>query len=204
MKKEALFPYVKIFLFAGAVIFLYIFWEWGGASSLLDSMHPSAAVESHHVGTPAPELEIPAARMGNRQNFRLSALRGYPIVLHFWATWCGPCLQELPELLKLSERIRPQGFTVVAVAVDENWRKLDEFFAQHPELAKMRQLTVLALDPEGETAGKFGSSRFPETFLINDDLVIDNKFVGPQPWNDAAVEPYLARLRTAGKRKGIH
>ena len=54
----------------------------------------------------------------------------------------------------------------------------------------------LLLDPGGEIASKFGSSRFPETFLINTEGLIDNKLVGAQPWGNPQIEPYLQRLRT--------
>jgi hypothetical protein len=55
---------------------------------------------------------------------------------------------------------------------------------------------VLILDPGGEIAAKFGSTRFPETFLINAAGVIDNKLVGAQPWGDPQIMPYLERLKS--------
>lgn len=190
-----MFPYLRILLFLLTVALLYVFWEWGAAKVLVDNVHPSATVSVQLVGKPAPALAINKTQLANKQDFLLSALRGKPVVVHFWATWCAPCLQELPELLARAKELRAQGFTFVAVAVDENWSKLDEFFARYPHLADLRDQTILALDPGGEIAAKFGSTRFPETFLINTEGVIDNKLVGAQPWGDPQILPYLQRLR---------
>jgi len=192
-----LFPYVRVLLFASSVILLYVFWEWGGATALLEGVKPSATVEARFVGKPAPELKVPAKEIWSKQDFHLSQLRGHPVLLHFWATWCGPCLTELPELLKLAVKLRADGFSVVTVAVDDSWAKLETFFARYPNLSGLKDQTILVLDPEGKIAQKFGSSRFPETFLINDQGLIDNKLIGAQPWNDPQITPYLKRLRAA-------
>lgn len=192
-----MFPYLRVLLFASSVILLYVFWEWSGAVGLLDSVHPPATVEARLVNKPAPDLKVSGKEIWSKQDFQLSSLRGHPILLHFWATWCAPCLAELPELLKLSEKLRAEGFSVVTVAVDDSWAKLETFFARYPNLAGLKDQTILVLDPYGKVAATFGSSRFPETFLINDQMLIDNKFVGPQPWNDPQMTPYLKRLRAA-------
>ncbi len=192
-----MFPYVRILLFAAAVIILYVFWEWGAASLLVESVKSPATVNAQFLGSSAPELKIQREHVWSKQDFSLAQVKGHPVILHFWATWCGPCLQELPELIERAKKLRGEGFTILAVAVDESWGKLETFFARYPHLVALRDHAVLVLDPEGKVAEKFGSSRFPETFLINDQLVIDNKLVGPQPWNDASMDPYLKRLRTA-------
>lgn len=192
-----LFRYVRILLFALAVAVSYFFWDWKGASILENSVHkPSARVEASFINRLTPEVMVSKERVWSKQNFHLSELRGTPIIVHFWATWCGPCLEELPDLLSQSGKWRNQGYSIVAVAVDESWAKLETFFTRYPQLAGLRDQTILVLDPEGKIAEKFGSTRFPETFLINDQLVIDNKLVGAQPWSDAQITPYLERLRT--------
>lgn len=195
MRKQKLFPYLRVLLFASSVVLLYLFWEWGAATVLLEGIHPPVSVEARFVGKPAPELKVPAAQVWSKQEFHLSALRGRPVLLHFWATWCGPCLAELPELLTLAKKLRADGYEVVAVAVDQDWGKLDAFFARYPNLAELKNQTVLLLDPQGAIAESFGSSRFPESFLINAEGLIDNKFTGPQPWNTAQMTPYLSRLK---------
>jgi cytochrome c biogenesis protein CcmG, thiol:disulfide interchange protein DsbE len=192
-----LFPYLRVFFFISSVVLVYVFWEWGGAEFLVEGVKPHSSVEVRAVGKPAPELKVPAKEIWSKQDFSLSSLRGHPVLLHFWATWCAPCLKELPELLALTKKIRAEGYSVVTVAVDDSWSKLEIFFARYPELSSLKDQTILVLDPNGKIAEKFGSSRFPESFLINDQGVIDNKLVGMQPWNDPQMMPYLRRLRAA-------
>lgn len=163
----------------------------------MQSVKPPLTVSPIRVGTLAPDFSVPAENIWVRKEFQLQSLKGFPVILHFWATWCGPCLQELPELIKLAERLRPEGITFVAVAIDDSWATVEKFFVQYPALQKMTDHMVLVLDPTSSLPNKYGSSRFPETFLINDQMLIDNKFIGAQPWNDPSMEPYLKALRTA-------
>jgi thiol-disulfide isomerase/thioredoxin len=196
MRKRFLFRYLRIALLLLMVPLVYLFWEWGGADSLVQTVRPPVAVSPIRVGKPAPDFSIPAERIWARDDFRLSSLEGYPVILHFWATWCGPCLQELPELISLAEKLRPRGFSLVAVAIDDSWATIEKFFAQYPHLQAMTNHMILVLDPNAQVANAYGSARFPETFLINDRMVVDNKFIGAQPWIDPTMEPYLRALQT--------
>jgi cytochrome c biogenesis protein CcmG/thiol:disulfide interchange protein DsbE len=198
MKKNHLFPYLRLIPLLLLAPLLYWLWEKEGADVLLQSVRP-ASVEAIRVGTPAPDFQVKAKDVWSRKEFKLSSLRGYPVVLHFWATWCGPCLQELPELLKLADNLRKEGFSFVAIAIDQDWATLENFFRQHPDLAPLKDKMVLLLDPNAEIAAKYGSSRFPETFLINTDQVMDNKFIGAQAWNDPGMAVYLNNLRSTGR-----
>lgn len=198
-QKNQFFHWLKIIVFLAVVPVLFLLFDQYGENFINSSLHRNTEVNALRVGTPAPNFSVPAARMASNKKFELHELKGFPVVLHFWATWCGPCLQELPEILKLADTLRPQGFSFVAVAIDRDWATLETFFARHPELASIRDRMILVLDPDSEVANAFGSSRFPETFLINRDLVIDNKFIGAQPWSDARMLPYLESLRAAAK-----
>lgn len=196
MRIKFLFPYLRVIAFILIAPVIYLFWEWGGAERLQESVHAPVSVTAIRVGSPAPEIVVGKENIWVKQNFRLSSLKGYPVVLHFWATWCGPCVQELPELMKLAQRLQPQGYTFVAVAVNDTWQTVDTFFKQYPHLKGMSDHMALVLDGDGGIAKSYGSSRFPETFLINDQMVMDNKFIGAQPWNDPLMEPYLRSLKT--------
>lgn len=200
MRKHFLFPYLRGLLFLSLAPLVYLFWEWGGAEALLKSVHAPVNIAPIRVGTIAPEISVPSEKTWVRKEFKLSSVKGYPAIVHFWATWCGPCLQELPELIQLAEKLRPSGFNIIAVAVDDSWATVESFFARYPHLKAMTNSMVMVLDPNAQVANSYGSSRFPETFLINDQMVMDNKFIGAQPWNDPRMEPYLRSLLTAPQR----
>ncbi|MGZ3692780.1 MAG: peroxiredoxin family protein [Bdellovibrionota bacterium] len=200
-EKIKLYPWLRLAVFLFLIAAVYFSWDKIGANVITEAVHPQSSgnIQAIRLGTIAPDFAVPATRIGSNQDFRLHQLKGSPVILHFWATWCGPCLQELPELLQLEEKLRPQGFRFVAVAIDQNWAALEEFFARNPKLRFIRDRMILVLDPQSEIAASFGSSRFPETFLINREMVIDNKFIGAQPWSDARMLPYLDSLRGPAK-----
>ncbi|UYZ60762.1 TlpA disulfide reductase family protein [Hymenobacter latericus] len=121
------------------------------------------------VGKPAPELSLPGP---NGQPVALSSLRGRYVLIDFWASWCKPCRQENPAMVKLYRQYQPRGFEVYAVSLDdsrEKWLKavdadqlpwiqvsdLQGFSSPSAEAydARAIPLTVL-LDPEGRIVGK--------------------------------------------------
>jgi cytochrome c biogenesis protein CcmG/thiol:disulfide interchange protein DsbE len=196
MKKPTLFRAFRIFLFLALAPIFYFFWEWGAADRILQNVRPGQEVKAIRVGTAAPQIFLSPDFVWSKKNFELQSLKGFPVVLHFWASWCGPCLQELPELIELAKKRRLEGTNFVAIAVNDRWDTIETFFQQHPNLAPMKDLMVIVIDPQSNLAKSYGSSRFPETFLINDQMVIDNKFIGAQPWSDPAMGRYLDALKT--------
>jgi thiol-disulfide isomerase/thioredoxin len=177
----------------------YFLWERGAADQLAHFFQPKKSLEPIRLGTAAPHVSVPADRVWSKQPIQLIDYRGKPIVLHFWATWCAPCITELPELMDLAKEERKYGTVFIAVAIDENWAKIETFFQQLPHLRAMTDSMILLLDPRAEIANAFRSSRFPETFLINHQGVMDNKFIGAQPWKDPAMKRYLDSLRAKEK-----
>ena len=125
----------------------------------------------------APEIAAPAplftARTLDGGVFRLAALRGSPVVLNFWATWCGPCRFELPELQALYAALQPRGLRIVAVNLGER-----------PEAARAwveaLDLTFdIVLDEQRATAARYHLRGQPSTFIISPDGVITAIFYGP-------------------------
>jgi thiol-disulfide isomerase/thioredoxin len=84
-------------------------------------------------------------------------------LLNFWATWCPPCVAEMPSLERLHRELRNDGLRVVTINVD-NERDVVEKFARDNALT----LPIL-LDPNGATARQFGTTAFPETFFLDRD-----------------------------------
>jgi thiol-disulfide isomerase/thioredoxin len=125
-------------------------------------------------------------------DFALHTLQGKPIFLHFWASWCGPCVTEMPQLLALQKK--QPDLQIIALSEDNDWAAVETFFRAHPDLAEFRRNVRILLDDKEQVAQRYKTQAFPETFLINQHFLVDNKFVGPQNWISKEMEIYLGRL----------
>ena len=101
-----------------------------------------------HVGAPAPDF---TTRTLEGAPLRLSQLRGKPVVLNFWATWCAPCQDEMPLIQRASDLYGPQGLTIVAV----DYQQTDSG-AMKAFLSKVGVHFPAVYDPAGQIAGEYG------------------------------------------------
>lgn len=107
---------------------------------------------------------------------RLSDYRGEVVLLNFWATWCPPCVDEMPSLQKLQKALGDKGLRVLAVSVDERLEDVERF---QEEL----QLTLPILhDPGAKVAHSFATFKYPETYILDRDGVLVSKVIGPRDW----------------------
>jgi len=127
------------------------------------------AINSPLVGKPAPQLALTSL---DGQRFDISQLRGKPVIVNFWATWCVPCYQEHPVLV---ENARTIGGDVqfLGVVFNDSEDKINAF------LRERGSAYPTLLDRQGKTAIEYGVGGVPETFFINRRGVIVAKFVGP-------------------------
>lgn len=142
--------------------------------------------ERVRVGDPAPSLTLPAR---NGKAISLQDLRGRAVLINFWATWCPPCREEMPSLERLKTRFDGKNFELLAVSVDEEGGPaIDRFLKKVPVT-----MTIL-LDPQGETAARYGTYRLPESFLIDKNGILVKRYLGPRDWTDpeivAEIEKY--------------
>jgi thiol-disulfide isomerase/thioredoxin len=120
------------------------------------------------VGRPAPRVELPGLRGGR---VRLAALRGRPVVVNFWASWCPPCLAEMPEFERVHRRLAGR---VAFLGVNQH----DQPRAAE-ELARSTGVTYpLAVDPAGRAFDAFGGLGMPTTALIRADGTVADIFAG--------------------------
>jgi len=138
-------------------------------------------VESNALeGQAAPNFELETLE-GDR--VALSELRGKPVVINFWATWCQPCLIEHQALIRSAQRFAPAGVTFLGVLYNdepaEAVRYLKKKGAAYPTL----------IDVNGRTAIDYGVAGVPETFFINAEGTIAYKATGPV--NDEMVSSIL-------------
>lgn len=134
------------------------------------------------IGQVAPQFAV----NDGQESVNLAALRGHVVLLNFWATWCGPCVQELPDLEKM-QRDLPQ-VSVVTISTDEDDATYRAFLLHY-------RVSLLSVR-EGDTAANalYGSFRYPETYVIDKNGIIRRKFIGPQDWTGAEIEGYLRKL----------
>ena len=116
----------------------------------------------------------------------LANYRGQVVLLNFWATWCEPCLVELPSLLQLHHD--EPNLVILAVSIDEDSDAYTRFIARrHMDLITVR-------DPAQSAAKLFHTDMWPETYVIDRNGVIRSKYIGPQDWSDPEIRAFLKTL----------
>ena len=171
------------------------------ASGMLPSLY------GHHTGTSKPASVDPALNLTleeqhlfhtqfiemprtvvNAENFEgipineskseLFMFQNQFILLNFWATWCVPCLKELPDMERLHQKLGKQGLVILAVAMGEDKQKVNKFLKKH-------KLTFpIMADPEMEISEQYGVQNLPVTFLIDRDKVVIGRAIGPREWDN--------------------
>lgn len=130
------------------------------------------------AGDTAPKFTI---RTENGQQISRSEFPGKLLMVNFWATWCPPCVEEMPSLKQFAQTMGPQGVTVLGISVDRNEQAYREFLQRN-------QLGFLvARDPEENISSSYGTFKWPETYLINRDGKVVQKFIGPRDWTDPQI-----------------
>ena len=137
------------------------------------------------VGKAAPDFTV----QDSDRRVTLRDHRGKVVVLNFWATWCPPCVDETPSLVAMAQRTRPR-IEVIAVSVDVDEKAYHDFVRDY----KMQDL-VNVRDPQGlKSSGLYGTWKYPETYIIDENGVLRRKFIGPVDWTDPGILDYLNKL----------
>ena len=136
------------------------------------------------VGSPAPQFSVTDAD----RTVALKDLRGQVVVLNFWATWCPPCVEEMPSLVQMQKQLKGSGVTVLAVSLDDDARQYHSFLEKN----KVDLLTVR--DPRQQSNELYGTFKFPETYIIDRQGVLRRKFIGAVDWTKPDVLDYLRKL----------
>jgi peroxiredoxin len=122
------------------------------------------------------------------RSLTLSQFRGKTVVLKFWATWCPPCVEEMPSLVQMQQKLGSNGVEVVAVSIDDDEQAYRQFLKDH----KVTLTTIR--DPQKASANLYGTSKWPETYIIDRDGIVRRKFIGPQDWLGPEIIDFLKKL----------
>jgi cytochrome c biogenesis protein CcmG/thiol:disulfide interchange protein DsbE len=136
------------------------------------------------IGSAAPDFTV----QDSQNKVTLSQLRGQIVVLNFWATWCAPCVEEVPSLVAMQQRMKAKGVTVLAVSVDVDDSAYRHFVKDH----NVNLLTVR--DPDQKSNALYGTAKFPETYVIDRNGVIRRKFIGAVDWTEPDITDFLGKL----------
>jgi cytochrome c biogenesis protein CcmG, thiol:disulfide interchange protein DsbE len=136
------------------------------------------------IGLPAPDFTVKDAD----RSVTLSQLRGQVVVLNFWASWCGPCIEETPSLQQMQQRMKSKGVTVLAVSIDDDDSAYHRFLTVHG----VNFLTVR--DADHKSNALYGTFKYPETFVIDRNGIVRRKFIGQVDWTEPEITDFLSKL----------
>jgi cytochrome c biogenesis protein CcmG, thiol:disulfide interchange protein DsbE len=136
------------------------------------------------IGAAAPDFTV----RDSERTVTLSQLKGQVVVLNFWATWCPPCIEEMPSLVQMQQRMKAKGVTVLAVSVDADENQYRRFLRDH-------NVSLLSVrDADQKSNELYGTFKFPETYVIDRNGVVRRKFIGAVDWTEPEVIDFLGKL----------
>ncbi len=136
-----------------------------------------------NIGEVAPDFTIGDE---NGKEVKLSDYRGKLVFLNFWATWCEPCIEEMPDMEVLYKTFKGKNFQMLAVSLDLDWDTVKDFYRKH-------NLTLPSFsDPGRQVASKYKVYKYPETFLIDEKGFVIKHYVGAEKWTNPQVMTSIA------------
>jgi thiol-disulfide isomerase/thioredoxin len=149
---------------------------------------------------PAPEFTLKKA---NGDSVRLSDWKDSVVVVHFWASWCPPCVPEIPEILAAAKKLPKdksgRAIHWLLVSQDQTWEKAHTVL--HEET--LPENVVAVLDPEAHVSDLFGSYQFPETYLVIRDGGLAAKWIGAQDWTGKWGDTVLEAIESASRFNSV-
>ncbi|MBM4307812.1 MAG: TlpA family protein disulfide reductase [Deltaproteobacteria bacterium] len=178
MKKRRFF--LKLFFFILILLFLH---------------SPAGAIETLLLKAEIKPIKgNPAAPLFNLEDLggkkvSLKQYKGQVVFLNFWATWCGPCKEEMPSMEALYQKFKEGGFAFLAISVDyEEKRIVKEFIQKH------RYTFPVLIDPKCVTLDLYGVKGIPTTILIDKKGKMIGRITGPKDWKNPEIENILNQL----------
>ncbi len=135
----------------------------------LDGKSPAVPVKGTQINNLAPDFQLQSL---DGQTISLSDLRGKPVLINFWASWCPPCREEMPYLQEIYEEWTDKGLVVLAINIGESSSTAEEFIQSYN-----LSFTVL-LDTEQDIAQRYNITGIPTTLFIDKDGIIQDKVIG--------------------------
>ena len=143
-------------------------------------------------GAKAPKLgeQVPdfTLQTDDGKPLKLTDFRGKIVVLNFWASWCGPCVDEIPSLNSFADQFADKGVTVLGISVDEDPEAYKNFLAKY-------KVTFLTVRNANRTVSEtYGTFKLPESYIISRDGRLRHKVIGPTNWTSPQMLSYVQSL----------
>ena len=137
--------------------------------------------------SPAPDISV--VSITNGSTLKLSDLKGKVVLLNFWATWCPPCREEIPSMMKLNSFMAGKPFQIVAISIDEGGKPtIDSFFKE------TGLFLPTYLDASGTSSKSYGITGVPESFIIDKQGVLVKKIIGGLSWDSPETVAFIEGL----------
>ena len=137
------------------------------------------------VGDRAPEFTITTDR---GLKLTPASFGGRVLVLNFWATWCQPCVAEVPSLNQFAKATADSGVVVLGISIDKNEKLYNAF------LRRFQVSFQTARDPEANISASYGTFKVPETYIIDKTGKVVQKVIGERNWTDPEIISYVKGL----------
>jgi thiol-disulfide isomerase/thioredoxin len=179
---------------------------------LLDAQrHPQARLDALRPVVGAQQLdtafdpaqhdrELEAAPGSAKPTRKLSEFAGSVLFLNFWATWCEPCVRELPSMFRLARALKGRKFQMVAVSYDESWADITKFFQS--ALGEMPKEILVLRDPDQKAdplKKRYGTDKLPESYIVANGRIAD-RFVNAHDWASPEKLEYFELFFASQKR----
>ena len=138
-----------------------------------------------NAGDTAPDFSIST---DGGKNVTAREFGGKLLLLNFWATWCPPCIEEIPGLNEMARQLGSKGLVILGVSVDKDAAAYKQFLERNP-LAY-----PTARDPEQVINLKYGTVQYPESYLIDRNGKVIEKYISVQPWASQQMLQHISSL----------
>lgn len=176
------FDYRAIIIVALAVVAGVVLFALNQKKTSFQSFGPAGL----EIGRPAPDFRLPGL---DGKMVSLSDYRGKVVLINIWATWCPPCVDEMPSLEKLYQQLKAENFEILAVSIDAAGAEI-----VIPFMKKLILTFPALIDTQGTIRNTYKTTGVPESFIINRQGLLVKKIIGPLDWASPQVLEFFRQL----------
>jgi thiol-disulfide isomerase/thioredoxin len=156
------------------------------AQKEIESTRQERKLQAYKGNPDPPELNLPQL---NGQSLELASLKGQVVLVNFWATWCPPCVHEMPSMQRLSEKFHNSAFTILGVNMAENQAEVEKFLQ-----TRVKVDFPIVLDRDGETLKAWSVFAFPTSYVLDKNGNIRYALFGSVEWDNPDITAKIQQL----------